>query len=372
MDEQMLKDLIRNASKDDLSVGALLERSSKGEVSLKHIAAALRFKHLIADELTKTAAEINKKLFCKEIEFYAVSYISDHCVNRCSYCGYNAELGHCRQTLAPDEMAKDLCAVLKHGANDLCILYGEHPTIIPELLALAGNIAIECDLLHALDRITFNIAPMDAKGFQRLRNGIKFPLQYRIFQESYDKKTYVENHTKGPKSNFEFRLGAQKRALQAGFDEVGLGVLLGLNRENESYRNFGNDFEILALIAHAYALKQECGKLPFSISLPRLQSAEGSSFLIPNPVDDDTYVLYHAILKLALPGTRTIITRRETKEMLDRLRPLIDIEDLATKPGVGGNFREESHFQNELGDPRELPEILAGLRAQGYIPKIKA
>jgi 2-iminoacetate synthase len=364
-----LKKIILSAKEEDINLNLLL--GSKSKNNIKNIAAILKYKNLIKDKLIVQAIKLNLKLYNKEIEFYGVSYISDMCVNNCSYCGHNREMPQARRMLSPAEMKKDFSAVLKYGPSDLCILAGEHPEVSPEYLAVAGNTAIECDMKGTLDRITYNVAPMQAEAFSRLRKLLKKPIQFRVFQESYVPEIYEKYHTKGPKSNYGFRLESQKRALEAGFDYVGIGVLIGLNTINQPYQNFGNDLEILALISHAYELKKISGRLPYSLSLPRLQKVEGSNFDIQNKVDDEAYILYHAILKLALPETKTIITRRETREMIDRLRPLINIEDMATKPGVGGNINQYAHFQNTLGDSRTTEEIIRDIKEKGYRPKIK-
>lgn len=290
-------------------------------------------------------------------------------MNACTYCGLSANNPREREKLTPKEIALDFAEALKYGATDFCILTGEDPkNVSPEYLAEAANIAL--GLTKSLERITFNVAPMTTKQFQRIRNLVDHPLQFRVFQESYDKAQYQRHHPKGPKSMFGFRLAAQERALQAGFDHVGIGSLLGLNQDNSEYQHFGHDFEILSMVAHAYHLKDQFGSLPCSMSIPRLQVAEGCQGLVSNDVDDDRYVLYNAILKLAMPETRLIVTRRESKDMMDLLRPMINIEDLATKPGVGGNYRNSANFQNKLGDTRSSEEIIQGVRDKGYAPKI--
>ncbi len=306
-------------------------------------------------ELLTRAVEANKK-FNKVIEFYGVSYVSDECVNSCTYCGHSSTMPQERSTLTEEELKLEFAELLKFGPPEICILAGEHPSITPDYLATAANIALKQDK-GALERISFNVAPMTTEDFRRLRDQVDFPIQLRIFQESYDRETYRQHHPRGPKRDFDFRRNAQQRALDAGFDQVGIGALIGLNPNPKQ--------EILGLIEHAYTLKKQ----PYSISIPRLQKVEGSCFEIPHEVDDPTYVAYHAILRIALPDTKIIITTRETPEMRDTLRPLINIEDLATKPGVGGNYKD-THFQNKLGDTRTTPEIVEDIRVKGYKTKI--
>jgi 2-iminoacetate synthase len=195
-------------------------------------------------------------------------------------------------------------------------------------------------------------------------------MQIRVFQESYDRATYDKNHPSGPKQDFRFRLGSQERALRAGIKLVGVGVLLGLNEQNQPWEHFGNDFEVMALIKHSFRLSHLSGSFPNTASLPRHQKSPGSDFETPNRVDDVRYVLYHAILRLFLPTTKLIVTNRETEEMRDILRPMINIEDLAARPGVGGNYREHTHMQNEIGDKRGPRELIEQLRGKGFTPLV--
>jgi 2-iminoacetate synthase len=364
MQLDQLKQKLATSAFKDASIEKVVEKSLKKESVVDEVAALLKFKHILFPELVGKAAELNKELFDKMIEFYAVSYVADLCVNDCSYCGHSSDMEQERDLLVGNEQRLDFLEVLKYGPPDLCILAGEHHFIDADYLARAANRAIEVD--HgSLQRITFNVAPMSVEDFGKIRQQVDFPLQFRIFQESYDHETYKQHHHRGPKANFDFRLGAQERALQAGFDNVGIGSLMGLNNDHSEYTNSGNDYEILALVAHAYHLQEQYGAIPYSLSIPRLQKVEGSCFEIPNAVDDLTYVVYHAILKLALPETKLIVTCRETPEMRDILRPLIGIEDFAVKPGVGGNYRE-THFQNILGDTRTTPELVNDVREKGY------
>ncbi|MAG60165.1 hypothetical protein CL619_00105 [archaeon] len=364
-----LKQRIKDASFTNDLVEKTKEKALAGIAPIEEVAALLRYKEQLAPKIIKAAKGVNEELFQKVIEFYAVSYISDHCVNACTYCGLSVNNPRKREKLSIEEIEKDFAEALKFGATDLCILAGEDiRNANPDFLARAANIAFW--LSKSLERVTFNVAPMTTRQFQRVREQVRGPLQFRIFQESYDKEEYQKHHPRGPKSNYKFRLYAQERALQAGFDFVGIGSLLGLNSDNSEYLHFGHDFEILAMVAHAYHLKEISGSFPCSMSIPRLQAAEGCKGLVSNDVDDERYVFYNAILKLAMPESRLIVTRRESKDMMDKLRPMINIEDLATRPGVGGNYRASANFQNKLNDCRSSEEIIAGVREKGYFPKI--
>lgn len=363
-DEGYLRGFLMTARPEEADAGRVREGALAGKPYLRGVAAMLAHPHL-SERVVAEAVGVNLLVEGNGLDYYAISYIGDRCVNDCSYCGHGSKAGGERSVLTPEEMALDMRAALRLGPTELCILAGEHPSITPELLVEAGRIALREDRLRGLARLSFNVAPMDVDGFRRLRDGIGFPLQYRLFQESYHAATYARVHRAGPKRDGTFRLGAQERALAAGFDHVGIGALLGLNEEPG-----GNEYELLALVDHAYRLQAMSGRLPFSASLPRVQPVAGGSFVLRRPVEDDDYVRYHAILKLALPTTKLILTRRETPGMFDRLRPLLGMEDLAPRPGVGGNFRA-ARFQNGLGDPRSAEEILADVRAKGFAPRVK-
>lgn len=324
----------------------------------------------VGDEVIEAAEKFNQKLFGGRIELYGISYISDKCINDCAYCGHNSGIKYPRRTLTESEMKLDFEAVLKNSPDEFCILAGEHPGIIDDCVR-ALKILLEANALAGgkLKCISFNIAPQRIEDFRKLveANKSDIPLQYRIFQELYDSGQYAKYHSKGPKSVHANRLFAQGHALLAGFDRAGMGVLLGLHEKNEPYPHAGHDSEIVSLISHAYRLKEDTGQFPYSVSIPRHQPVKGYDFATPNPVDDERYRFYHALLRLALPQTKIIITSRETPEMIRRLEPLTNIRDLAPRPGVGGNFRTNAVFQNELGDARAAEEIIRDLRERGKL-----
>lgn len=364
-----LKQILLDAIGDD-KITQIQNKTKSGISVINDVASILKNKVKLKDKLLKISKEINQKQINGRIEYYGVSYVSDYCINDCPYCGHNSSTDVTREILTETNLKKDLIEVTKFGPPDICILAGEHPIVNPDYLILSANKTLESDKLHSLDRITFNVAPMDVDDFRKIRNALNIELQFRIFQETYDKDIYNSLHKNGPKSDYTYRLEGQERALKGGFNKVGIGSLIGLNDIDKPYENFGNDFEILALVCHAEHLKEMFGQLPYSLSIPRIKQVEGSDFKIPKEIDDETYLLYHSILKLALPETRLIITCRETKEMRDSLRPFIGIEDLAVRPGVGGNYRDMTHLQNILGDTRNSVEIVNSARQCGYKPII--
>lgn len=363
-----LKDALRMAKMPDADIASAIAKAKQGKFDEKIAAAIIRFKHELFPELMNAAARLNEEGNKKQIEFYAVSYISDKCVNDCSYCGHRNSIGVERETLSLGEMALDFASRLRFGPTEICILAGQHPSITVEFLGKAGKVAIEQDVHDALKSVCFNVAPMGVEQYKILKDSLSKETQIRVFQESYDEKTYLANHPCGPKRNFEFRLGSQERAMEAGIKLVGVGALMGINEENSPWLHFGHDFEIMAMLAHSFHLREKFGSFPATASIPRHQKSDGSDFATPNRLDDIRYALYHAIMRIFLPDTKIIVTNREREEMRDLLRPMINIEDLAARPGVGGNFRADAHMQNELGDKSGPQEIIDHIGKKGFFP----
>lgn len=313
------------------------------------------------DEVVAEATRVNHLAFGEKLKLYGISYISDECVNDCSYCGHRISLGQSRSSLTPEQMEEDFSAVMRHRPEEFCILAGEHPNLVKQCCqSLRVISAVNEKYGSPLECLTLNIAPQSLADFEEIAAAADpaFRLQYRIFQETYDPALYAMYHSRGPKSRFDFRMTAQERALQAGFSDVGIGALMGLNTA-------GHDSEIISLVQHADRIRQMFGKYPKSLSIPRHQRVEGSDFSTPNPLDDRSYIFYHALLRIFLPETELMITSRETPELIQTLEPLVNVRDLAPRPGVGGNVHPTVHFQNELGDSRSAEEILRDLKRRG-------
>ncbi|MDD4287562.1 MAG: hypothetical protein PHO20_02550 [Candidatus Peribacteraceae bacterium] len=313
------------------------------------------------DAVVESASRVNRLVFGDKLKLYGISYISDECVNDCLYCGHRASSVHQRSALTPEQMAEDFSAVVRHRPEEFCILAGDHPRAVQRCCdALRVLRSVNEKYRSPLQCVTLNIAPQTPEDFEKIVAAADpvVRLQYRIFQETYDPALYEQYHVAGPKSAFHDRMTAQERALQAGFSDVGIGALMGLNTA-------GHDFEIISLVQHADRIKQMFGRYPKSLSIPRHQRVEGSDFTTPNPLDDRSYIYYHALLRIFLPETELMITSRETPELIQALESLVNVRDLAPRPGVGGNICPSVHFQNELGDCRSAEEILEDLSHRG-------
>ncbi|MBU1129533.1 MAG: hypothetical protein KJ949_02810 [Nanoarchaeota archaeon] len=313
------------------------------------------------EDILQEARKLNEEKYSKVIDFYGVCYISDYCINDCLYCGDRKSNKKERCRLSLKEFEKDLQGILDIGHRTICFLTGQDKSLTTDRLIDYLKIAEN----KRLEEIILNIPPKPIEEFKRIRKAISnTPLQFRVFQETYNRKIYREQHLIGPKSDYYWRIESQTRALQVGFDTVGIGSLFGLNPNN--------DEEINELIKHANKLHKQFGKWPSTISIPRIQKAEGNKvYKIPASVNDKDYISYNAQLRLALPETKIIITSRETPKMKKQLRPYINIEDLEVKPGPKGNYLLNVSFQNEVQDKRNAGEILREIREQGFTPNFK-
>jgi 2-iminoacetate synthase len=290
-----------------------------------------------------------------------VVYIHDFCIDHCTYCGdsIHAEHGK-RRLLSADEFVEDVSSLLsRHDLQEICFLSGEAPRKFN-----TDRLITYLQLLSRFYRhkIILNIPPVSVKDFARIRAALpENRLHFRVFQETFDRDIYSRAHISGPKADFYSRLEAQARAKQAGFDEIGFGVLFGLND-----KPLGSFFDTLGMLAHARFLQSEYGKFPQSISFPRIQPAPGISFVPPKAVDDQVLIRSVAVIKLAAPEVDIIITCRESAGFRRRVRPIVNIEDFAARPGPGANMNPNAHLQMYLPDMRSGEEVRAEILADGY------
>jgi 2-iminoacetate synthase len=295
------------------------------------------------------------------VTFYGVVYIHDYCVNSCPYCGDSLTSKHAaRKLLSPEEFLADLSALCsKHDFKEICFLAGEDTKHFP-----ANDLAHYLLLARQVyqQKININVAPMSTDDFKLIRKKVPGRLHFRVFQETYDRDIYAREHTRGPKRDFDWRIESQMRALDAGFDEIGQGVLYGLND-----KEYGSEFETLAMLAYAQDIKAKYGRYPQSMSFPRLRQAEGvESYHVPKPITEDQLKRFVAVTKLTIPEVDTVITCRETAKFRREIRPIVNIEDFGAKPGPGGNSFESVHFQMSLPDSRSGSEVRDEMVKEGY------
>ncbi|MGL5956428.1 MAG: [FeFe] hydrogenase H-cluster radical SAM maturase HydG [Brevinema sp.] len=258
-------------------------------------------------DLFSIAEQIKTDTYGKRIVIFAPLYISDYCVNSCSYCGYKIDNKFPRRRLTQDELAEQAIHLLKMGHKRVALEAGEDPVNcdIDYVLECLDTIYDTKSEYGSIRRVNVNVAATTVENYKKLHEaGIG---TYILFQETYDEEAYRLHHTKGPKSNFEYHLNAMDRAMEAGIDDVGGGILFGLADHR---------FEILALMMHNEYLEEKYHAGFHTVSVPRLKKADGMNIEdYPHLVDDETFKKIVAIIRMAVPFAGLILSTRETVEM---------------------------------------------------------
>jgi 2-iminoacetate synthase len=311
-------------------------------------------------EVFDTACKVKEKVYGKRIVLFAPLYLSNECTNDCLYCGFRTGNSDARRkTLTVDEAVQEASLLAGRGYKRLLLVASEHPKLagIDHIEKVVDAIYSSTDIriLHA------NTAPMSVEDFRRLKgSGIGV---YQCFQETYHMPTYRFMHPKGAKADYGWRLGVMDRAVEAGFEDVGMGVLLGL---------YDWRWETGALIAHCRRLMNKYGFGPHTLSVPRLQPAQGS--MVHNlqyKVSDDDLKKIVAIYRLALPYTGVVISTRETAELRDELLSVGASQISAgSKTSPWGYVEDGDTEQFETGDKRSLDEIIGKIISLGYMPSL--
>ncbi|MFH1208374.1 MAG: [FeFe] hydrogenase H-cluster radical SAM maturase HydG [Candidatus Omnitrophota bacterium] len=326
----------------------------------------------ILREMQETALRIKKKVYDNRIVTFAPLYMGNYCVNNCAYCGFRHEnLGAKRRVLSQDEIRRETESLAgKIGHKRIIAVYGEHPrTGIDYILESMKTIYdVKTPTRHGfgnIRRINVNAAPMPIEELVRLRDGGLGT--YQVFQETYHHETYAKLHPKGTlKSDYRWRLYAMHRAMDAGIDDVGIGVLFGL---------YDWRFEVMALLHHAIHLEAQMGIGPHTVSFPRMEPALNSEYVEHSPykVSDKDFKKIILLIRLAIPYTGMIITARETAQMRrDAIGLGVTQTDASTKIGIGsyseeGKGQESERQQFLLGDTRSLDELVRDLAEMGHI-----
>ncbi len=344
----------------------VLEKAKKREgLSYKEIAILLQAeKEEDLNEIYKLAGDIKKDIYGKRIVVFAPLYVSDYCVNNCTYCGYKRDNKFTRRKLTMEEVAQEVRILEKMGHKRLALELGEDP--------VNANIdyTLEClDTIYKtqnengeIRRVNVNIAATTVEDYEKLKEkGIG---TYILFQETYHKPTYEKVHPKSLKSDYEYHLTAFDRAMEAGIDDVGAGVLFGLYEPR---------FEVLALMMHNAHLEEKYNVGFHTVSVPRLQEAKGVSLeTYPYLLDDKMFKKIVAILRIALPFIGLILSTRETPSMRKELLKYgVSQISAGSSTGVGGyKEREEGNEikQFKTNDERSPIDILKELLDDGYIP----
>ena len=315
-------------------------------------------------EIYSLAGEIKKDIYGKRVVVFAPLYVSDYCVNNCVYCGYKRDNKFNRRRLTMDEVAQEVKILEQMGHKRLALELGEDPVNAPI------DYVLEClDTIYKtqnnngeIRRVNVNIAATTVENYKLLKEkGIG---TYILFQETYHKPTYDKMHPKSLKGDYNYHLTAFDRAMEAGIDDVGAGVLFGLADPR---------FEVLGLMMHNAHLEEKFGVGFHTISVPRLQPANGVSLEnYPHLLDDKMFKKIVAILRIAVPFTGLILSTRATPEMRKELLKYgVSQISAGSSTGVGGyKEREEGKEvkQFKTNDERSPIEILKELLSDGYIP----
>ncbi len=315
--------------------------------------------------LYAAAKSVKAEIYGSRLVLFAPLYVSNLCANECLYCAFRARNTEVkRRALTQDEIRREVEVLIGQGHKRVLLVAGEsYPqrgfayvldAIATIYDARLGNSSIR--------RVNVNVAPLTTDEFRQLaaaRIGT-----YQVFQETYHRETYRTVHVAGRKADYDWRVTAMDRAMEAGIHDVGVGVLFGL----ADWR-----FEVLALMQHARHLEQAFGVGPHTISVPRLEPATGAEIAThpPQPVDDESFYKLVAILRLAVPYTGIILSTRETPS-LRRGALALGVSQISagsrTNPGGYAEDAREDASQFSLGDHRSLDEVIRDISSLGYVP----
>ncbi len=317
-------------------------------------------------EIYTLAEQIKKDFYGNRIVMFAPLYLSNYCINGCTYCPYHMKNKHiARKKLTQDEIRKEVIALQDMGHKRLALEAGEDPVNNPieYILECIDTIYSIKHKNGAIRRVNVNIAATTVENYRKLKEaGIG---TYILFQETYHKESYLELHPTGPKHDYDYHTEAMDRAMEGGIDDVGIGVLFGLDK----YR-----YEFAGLLMHAEHLEAVWGVGPHTISVPRLRHADDiDADAFDNGIDDDTFAKLVACIRIAVPYTGMIISTRESQKCRERVLHLgVSQISGGSKTSVGGYAEpepeEDRSEQFDVSDTRTLDEIVKWLMELGYLP----
>ena len=316
-------------------------------------------------QMYQLAEEIKQAFYGNRIVMFAPLYLSNYCVNGCVYCPYHMKNKHiARIKLTQEEIKKEVIALQDMGHKRLAIEAGEDPVNNP-IEYILESIRTIYSIHHKhgdIRRVNVNIAATTVENYRKLKEaGIG---TYILFQETYNKKSYEELHPTGPKHNYDYHTEAMDRAMEGGIDDVGLGVLFGLE---------GYQYEFAGLMMHAEHLEAMHGVGPHTISVPRVKHADDiDPDAFDNSLSDDIFEKIAACIRIAVPYTGMIISTRESQEVREKMLQLgVSQISGASRTSVGGYCEEERPHDSEqfdVSDQRSLDEVVDWLMQLGFIP----
>ena len=317
-------------------------------------------------EIYALAEQIKKDFYGNRIVMFAPLYLSNYCINGCTYCPYHMKNKHiARKKLTQEEIRKEVIALQDMGHKRLALEAGEDPVNNPieYILECINTIYSIKHKNGAIRRVNVNIAATTVENYRKLKEaGIG---TYILFQETYHKESYLELHPTGPKHDYDYHTEAMDRAMEGGIDDVGIGVLFGLDK----YR-----YEFAGLLMHAEHLEAAQGVGPHTISVPRICPADDIDVdAFSNAIPDDIFEKIVALIRIAVPYTGMIISTRENQKCRERVLHLgISQISGGSRTSVGGyaetTHAEQDSAQFDVSDHRTLDEVVRWLLELGYVP----
>ncbi len=371
IDDQEILDTLAYAEQNKRNrqlIDSIIKKAKECK-GLNHREAAVLLECDLEDEnekMFRLAKEIKEKFYGNRIVMFAPLYLSNYCVNGCVYCPYHYKNKHiARKKLSQEEIRREVIALQDMGHKRLAIEAGEDPVNNP-IEYILESIDTIYSIKHkngAIRRVNVNIAATTVENYKKLKDaGIG---TYILFQETYNKKAYEELHPTGPKHNYAYHTEAMDRAMEAGIDDVGLGVLFGLNL----YK-----YDFVGLLMHAEHLEATMGVGPHTISVPRIRPADDiNTEDFSNAISDDIFAKIVAVIRIAVPYTGMIVSTRESKKTRERVLELgVSQISGGSRTSVGGYVepekKEDNSAQFEISDNRTLDEIVSWLIDMKHIP----
>ena len=370
IDDQEIRDSLAYAQENKHNyelIDSLIERAADCK-GLSHREAAVLLECDIPelnDKMFTLAKKIKREIYGDRIVLFAPLYLSNYCINGCVYCPYHGPNKHItRKKLTQEEIVAEVTALQDMGHKRLALEAGEDPVNNPieYILECIDTIYNVKHKNGAIRRVNVNIAATTVENYRKLKDaGIG---TYVLFQETYNKQSYEELHPFGPKSDYAYHTEAMDRAMQGGIDDVGCGVLFGLNM----YR-----YDFVGILMHAEHLEAVYGVGPHTISVPRICPADDiDPGTFSNAIDDDTFAKIVAVLRIAVPYTGMIVSTRESQKSRERVLDLgISQISGGSRTTVGGyteEIRPEDTAQFDVSDTRSLDEVMRWLLETGYVP----
>lgn len=367
IDPAEINELLQRPEPDLPEVLSVLDKAAaKQRLSMSDVATLICARGELNTHIFSQANALKERVYGNRIVLFAPLYVGSKCTNNCQYCGFRVSNKEAlRHTLSGFELIREVEALQDQGQKRLILVFGEHPDYSPEFIADTVKLVYSIKKGQGeIRRVNINAAPMDVDGFRVVgKSGIG---TYQIFQETYHPEAYSLYHPSGRKQDFDYRLTALDRAMEAGIDDVGIGALFGL---------YPWQYELMALVRHTNHLEACFNVGPHTISFPRLQEAAFFNKNGSYQVSDADFMKLIAILRLAVPYTGLILTARESEAIRNEaIRYGVSQIDGGTKIEMGAYSAQKTDSQNlnreqfRISDDRSLNEVIDELLNQGQLP----